>query len=139
MKKILLCLALALTCLRVQAAPPDAGSEKKLLRAAVAVDKDTKPTDTFSSTVPKLWAFWIGDGVKAGDKIRGVWIAEDVGDAAPADTKIDEVSLTATKDKDSGAFSLSKPTKGWPVGEYRVEIYIGDTLAETVKFEIEEE
>jgi len=26
-------------------------------------------------------------------------------------------------------FSPSKPTKGWPVGKYRLEIYVGDDLA----------
>jgi hypothetical protein len=26
---------------------------------------------------------------------------------------------------------------GWPIGEYRVEIYVGDTLAEKLKFTIE--
>jgi hypothetical protein len=33
-------------------------------------------------------------------------------------------------------FPLSKPTKGRPVGNYRLEIYVGDELAKTVKFTI---
>jgi len=33
------------------------------------------------------------------------------------------------RDTDGGVFSLSKPTKGWPVGKYRLEIYVGDDLA----------
>ena len=33
-------------------------------------------------------------------------------------------------------FSLSKPTKGWPVGKYRLEIYVGADLTTTAKFTI---
>jgi hypothetical protein len=65
-----------------------------------------------------------------------VWIAEDIGDAAPENTTIDEATLTADKDNFYGAFSLCKPTKGWPEGKYRVEIYVGDKLATSVNFTI---
>ena len=84
----------------------------------------------------KIYAFWIGDAIEKDDSIRCVWIAEDVGEAAPKETKIDESTLEATKDNDKGAFTLSKPTNGWPVGKYRVEIYVEDELAETLKFTI---
>lgn len=116
--------------------PAGKADAKKVLRAAVAVDKDTKPTDSFSADVPKLYAFYIGEALKAGDKLRGAWIAEDVGAAAPKETKIDEATITAETPKDSGAFSLSKPTAGWPVGKYRVDIYVNEKLAESVKFTI---
>jgi hypothetical protein len=140
MKRTLIFFAATIICATVQAGPfleATNSPDKKLLRAALAVDKDTKPTTTFSADVPQIYAFWIGDGLKSGDKVRGVWIAEDVGDAAPKDTKIDEAILTAETPTDHSAFSLSKPTKGWPVGQYRIEIYVGDKLAETLKFTIE--
>jgi hypothetical protein len=106
------------------------------VEAAIAVDQDTKPTTTFAANVPELYAFFRSTGTHEGDKLRGVWIAVDVGDAAPANTKIDESTLTADQDDFYGAFSLTKPTKGWPVGKYRVDIYNGDELATSVKFTI---
>jgi outer membrane usher protein FimD/PapC len=112
------------------------GDDPKV-EAAIAVDQDTKPTDTFSTTVPKLYAFFRSKGTSKDDKFRGVWIAEDVGDAAPKNTKIDEGTLTADQDNYFGAFSLTKPTNGWPPGKYMVEIYLNDELATTVKFTIE--
>jgi len=111
------------------------GGDAKV-EAAIAVDQDTKPATTFGADVPKLYAFFKTKGTEKGEKLRGVWIAEDVGDAAPANTKIDEATLTADQDDFYGAFSLSKPNKGWPVGKYRVEIYDGDELATTVEFTI---
>jgi hypothetical protein len=106
------------------------------VEAVIAVDKDTRPTTTFAADVPKLYAFFRTKGTESGDKLRGVWIAEDVGEAAPENTKIDEATLTADQEDFYGAFSLTKPTKGWPIGKYRVEIYNGDELATTVKFAI---
>ena len=94
------------------------------------------PTTTFASTTPKLYAIFKTEGAKAGDKIRGVLIAEDVGDVAPANTKVLETILDVEGDTEAGDFSFSKPTNGWPVGKYRVEIYLNDELATTAKFTI---
>jgi hypothetical protein len=140
MKSIFFLATLAASGVASFAGPFSSGpapAEKKLLHAALAKDAETKPTTTFTADVPKIHAFWIGDALKKGDKLRAVWIATDVGDAAPKDTKIDEATMTVAKPDDKGAFSLSRPTKGWPVGEYRVEIYDGDELAETLKFTIQ--
>lgn len=123
-----------LTAVVICASVARAGDAK--VEAAIAVDKDTRPATTFAADVPKLYAFFRTKGIEKGDKLRGVWIAENVGEAAPENTRIDESTLTADQDDFYGAFSLSKPTKGWPVGKYKVEIYAGDELATTVKFTI---
>jgi hypothetical protein len=94
------------------------------------------PTTTFAANTPKLYAMFKTKGAKNGDKIRGVLIAEDVGDVAPANTKILEKMLDLEGDTDDGDFNFTKPTKGWPVGKYRVEIYVNDELATTAKFTI---
>ena len=94
------------------------------------------PSTTFASNTPNLYAIFKTEGAKAGDKIRGVLIAEDVGDVAPANTKVLETILDMEGDTEAGDFSFSKPTNGWPVGKYRVEIYVNDKLATTAKFTI---
>lgn len=92
---------------------------------------------SFAPDTPKLFAMFETKGIKDGDKVRGVLIAEDVGDAAPANTKVLEKTLALDEDTDDGDFNFSKPTKGWPVGKYRVEVYVNDELAATTKFSIE--
>jgi hypothetical protein len=133
MKKFSLLVVLALSSVALQLA---GAADKPSVEVVFAKDQESKPTDTFPADVPKIYAFFRSTGTKSGDKIRGVWIAEDVGTAAPKETKIDESALTADKDNFYGAFSLSKPTAGWPVGKYRVEIYHGDALATTGKFTV---
>jgi hypothetical protein len=106
------------------------------VKAVMTTGPEDEPTTTFAPDTPKLYATFKTKGLQDGDKLRGVWIAEDVGDAAPKGSKIDEKTLDAEGDTDDGVFSLKKPNKGWPVGKYRLEIYVGDELATKVKFTI---
>jgi hypothetical protein len=107
------------------------------IEVTMAKARDGKAMDTFSADVPKIYALFESKGTKKGDQLRGVWIAEDVGDVAPKGSQIDEATVTPEKDDASGTFSLSKPTNGWPPGKYRVEIYDGSKLAVSAKFTIE--
>src|SRR6266513_1197222 len=69
----------------------------------------------FAADNPKLYAMFKAKGTKDGDKIRGVLIAEDVGDTAPANTKVLEKTIDMEGDTEDGDFNFSKPTKDWPV------------------------
>jgi hypothetical protein len=113
-----------------------ADTKDKLLHATLVEELGGELKTSFESDVPKIYALWSGDAIKVGDKVRGVWIADDVGDAAPKNTKIDEATVTAAETNQEGNFSISKPDKGWPAGKYRLELYVGDKLAQTLKFSI---
>jgi hypothetical protein len=91
---------------------------------------------SFTPDTAKLFAIFKTKGIKDGDKVRGVLIAEDVGDVAPPNTKVLEKTLALNEDTADGDFNFSKPTTGWPVGKYRLEIYVNDDLATTAKFTI---
>jgi hypothetical protein len=95
-----------------------------------------KPSTVFHPDSPLIVCVFKVEGAGPGMNARSVWIAEDVGKAAPANFKILEKSM-ALPFLNSGAFSLSKPTKGFPVGTYRLEIYLGGTLAKTLKFSVQ--
>ncbi len=112
-------------------------AETKLLTAALASELAGEPQTLFPPDTPKLYLRWQGETLTPGDKIRCVWIAEDVGDAAPANYQVNEASTKASETRGFGTFTLSRPVKGWPTGQYRAEIYVGDRLAETIKFTIQ--
>jgi hypothetical protein len=90
----------------------------------------------FSTETPKIFARWQGHGLRNQARIRVVWIAEDVGDVAPANYTIDEASAVASIPEARGVFTLSRPDEGWAPGRYRVEFYVDDQLMETVKLKI---
>ena len=85
------------------------------------------PTDTF---------YLIVELANAPDDttVRAVWYAMDVGDVAPANTLIDEATLTSG----SGTltFDLVSDTQ-WPPGTYRVELYLNDELSQTLEFSVQ--
>jgi hypothetical protein len=101
------------------------------------------PTDHFDASVPVVHvSYKTKDIPKNGDVYVIQWIAEDVGSAAPANTVIStlkkEVSDVSPAVKSYVANSrLTKPTAGWPVGKYRVEIKLGDKLVTTARFTIQ--
>jgi len=104
--------------------------------AIVTAGPHGREVTAYTADTQKLYATFKTKGVASGDKIRGVWIADEVGEAAPAGTTIDEKTLPMDGDTEDGEFSLSKPTKGWPLGKYHIEIYVNDHLATKVTFEI---
>jgi hypothetical protein len=108
---------------------------EKLLQATLGEKIGGETKTKFSTDTAKISAFWKGETLKAGDKLRAVWIAE--GQGGLKDATITEGSVIAYKPDDDGIFSLVSPKGGWPVGKYRVEIYVGPKLAETLKFTIE--
>ncbi|HEY3807705.1 MAG TPA: hypothetical protein VGL61_34210 [Kofleriaceae bacterium] len=100
-------------------------------------------TDHFDAAVPVVHVtYTTPDLPKSGDAYAIQWIATDVGSAAPANTVIGTVNKTVA-DVSAAATSytvnssLKKPTNGWPVGKYRVEIKLGDKLVTTAKFAIQ--
>ena len=106
------------------------------VEATMVISPEGRETTTFTADAPKVFASFKTKGAKDGDKIRAVWIADDVGDAAPKGTKIEEKTLKAEGDTEDGMFSLPKPNNGWPVGKYHLEIYVNDELATKVNFTI---
>ena len=107
------------------------------VKAIITTGPGKNAVEFFPPETPKVFATFKTKGAEKGDKIRGVWIADDVGSAAPANTKIDEGSVTLEEDTNNGQFSLSRPNKGWPPGKYRVELYANNELATKVNFMIE--
>jgi hypothetical protein len=100
-------------------------------------------TDHFDATVPVVhMTYRTLDLPKSGDTYVAQWIATDVGQAAPANTVIGTVNNavgevpTATRNYTLNSY-LTKPTNGWPVGKYRVEVKLGDKLVTTAHFAIQ--
>jgi hypothetical protein len=113
---------------------PEAAPKK--LSVSFAKQQFGKPSTTFSSGTPQIYARWQGQRLRRGAKVRAVWIAENIGEDFPPDYKVDEASAVAEIPTARGAFALSRPDDGWAIGDYRAEFYVDDVLVETVKLKI---
>jgi hypothetical protein len=100
------------------------------------------PTDRFEADAPVVHMLYkTTDLPKKGDVYKMQWIAEDVGAAAPKNTVIATLNKEVS-DVVPGTETyvvtcrLTKPTKGWPLGSYRIEVKLGDKLVTTARFTI---
>ncbi|MFY0571394.1 hypothetical protein ACN28E_47230 [Archangium lansingense] len=84
------------------------------------------------ASLPKVIFYFRAPG---GTTLTGSFIAEDVGQSAPKNFVIDSATVTA-QDKMAATFSLGRPTNGWPIGQYRLEIKQGAKLVHTERFMI---
>src|SRR5438552_5233206 len=109
----------------------------KKLSVGLATEPMGKPATTFSSDTAQIYARWQGHDLRGHAKVRAVWIAESVSEVAPPDYKVDEASTIADSPNSFGTFTLSRPDEGWAPGDYRVEFYVDETLAETIKLKID--
>jgi hypothetical protein len=133
----LFCLALVWLPVRASAQQTDAASSgTKSLHAFLAAKKGGKRTTTFSADVPQINVFWKGQGFQAGDTVQVIWIGEEVG-AGSKESEIRRANYKVFKETEEGGFSLVRPAgRTWPLGRYRVELYINGSIAEVVKFTI---
>lgn len=94
------------------------------------------PTSTFKTDQPVINLVVTVANAPSDTKVKTVWTAVDVGEAAPANTQIDEAEVTMD-DSGSAHFTLSVPDSGaWPVGKYKVEIYLNDKLDRTLEYTV---
>src|SRR5262249_25757074 len=105
----------------------------KQLAVSLAKDRFGKPTTTFSSNTPKIYARWQGQRLRQDANVKAVWIAENIGEDFPQDYTVDEASAVAATPTAHGAFTLARPDDGWMPGDYRVEFYVDSVLVDTVK------
>ncbi len=124
----------------VMAVPVGAAETGSITYAALGTDrtadyKIVDRRDVFPRDTPKIVCVWRGKGIKPGTVLKGVWIAEDVGNAAPPNYKLLEKSMTITVENE-GSLNVTKPTNGWPVGKYRIEIYLNNTRVKSLPFTI---
>jgi hypothetical protein len=112
--------------------------------ASATLSKDVKgdqfepvdPTTTFSTDQPVIHLVAKVANTPEGTKVKSVWTAVDVGDVAPANTKIAETEIVLNSDGNAH-FTLSIPDTGvWPVGKYKVEVYLNDKLDRTLEYSV---
>ena len=94
--------------------------------AAVDATTTFQPADTMHSVVT------LGNAPDD-TKLKAVWTAVDAGGGQLKNKKLDEAVVTTGGVAD---FTLSN-TQPWPAGTYQVEVYLNDTLVQTVPFSVQ--
>jgi len=97
--------------------------------------KGGKDKHAFKPATPEIFIHAGVEGVSAGTMLKGDWIAVKT-KVAPPNFKIYSVDLKAFPLMTSVDFHISKPTAGWPEGDYRFDMFIGGKKVNDVKFTV---
>ncbi len=115
------------------AAPP---ASKPAILLEVTGERDGTPQTEFKSDARQIFVRWSGVNLPVGAILRVTWIAEDVGDLAPANFVIDEMETELETAEFGARFTLSRPTDGWAAGKYRVEVSLAEEVLQKLNVTI---
>ena len=97
--------------------------------------KEGAAKKVFGPNTPQVFLAARLADVPAGSKLKSVWIAEKT-QVAPPNYEIDKTELTGGGAINRVTFSLSRPNAGWPAGDYRVDLFVNNKPASTVRFSV---
>lgn len=105
-------------------------------KSCTSVDEDNNPvgiTPTFTPESPEINVWFSWAHTPKDTEAKAVWVYET------GNLTIIERSLVLETINGQGHFSLTRPTTedGWPAGDYRADIYLGDKLAKSVSFKVQ--
>jgi hypothetical protein len=142
MKRILSFVSLAVVIAVVAAGCNFSISTANITQATLAKDvkpdslEPIDPTTAFPVDQPVIHLVVNVANAPSDTKVKAVWTAVDVGDVAPANTQVAEVTVTLDA-SGTAHFTLSVPDTGaWPVGKYKADVYLNDKLDRTLEYTI---
>ena len=93
------------------------------------------PTTTFSPDAPVIYVAFRAGQVQPGSRLKAVWTVVNVGTAAPPNTPLAETAVVLPGAA-PGSFRFSRGTQPWPVGDYKVELYLNDQGVLTMPYKV---
>ena len=97
-------------------------------------EADTQPTNVFSPTDPSFYCFFDLNNAPDDTVVKGTWTLVEA-EGYESNSMIDEVTYTGGDD--SLYFSLAQGATEWPVGKYKIDLYVNDELVQTLEFEVQ--
>lgn len=134
-KKLLPFLLLAVALLLAALACNFSASTANITNAHMATDEsDSQQTTVYAPDTQTFYCFYDLNNAPDDTVVKGTWIlvsAEGYG----SNSEIDSADVTGSDD--SYYFSLDRAAEAWPVGQYKIDLYINGNLVETVEFQVQ--
>lgn len=99
-----------------------------------------RPSGTFSADVPEIFVVFQLHQHDSEFKVYGQWVVEK-GEGVPPNHLLGTDAMLLMTEDESGYISLKRPSSGWPVGDYKVQIFTGTGSSDmdpigTVRFKV---
>ncbi len=97
-------------------------------------ESDTTTVTSYSPSDPGFYCYFDLNNAPDGTVVKGVWTLVSA-DGYEPNSEIDSAEITGGDD--TYYFSLGGSTDLWPVGTYKIDLYIDGSLVETIQFEVQ--
>jgi hypothetical protein len=82
------------------------------------------PSTIFTADVPEIFVVFHTHQHDSEFRVSGRWSVEH-GDEVPANFVLGTDSMILMTEDESGYVSIKRPDKGWPIGQYKVQMFTG--------------
>lgn len=112
-------------------------TELSLTNLRMAFDQDGNNVTTTFSTTDVFYAVADLNNAPQGTQVEAKWTAVNATDTEP-NLEFQTQTLDITEESFTGTiyFQLSND-EGWPTGQYKVDLYLNGTLAQTAEFSVQ--
>ncbi len=97
-------------------------------------ENDTQQVNGYSPTDLGFYCYFDLNNAPGSTVVKGVWTLVSA-EGYESNSEIDSAEITGGDD--TYYFSLGGSTDPWPVGTYRIDLYVDGSLVETIEFEVQ--
>jgi len=109
-------------------------STANIANAHMSVDEnDSNSTTTYSTDANLFYCYFDLKNAPDDTVVKGTWTLVSA-DGYDPNQEIDSAEITGGDN--NYYFTLARSMDAWPVGQYKIDLYLNDTLAQTVTFEV---
>jgi hypothetical protein len=136
-KKLFILLAALALVISTLACAAFSGGEPSLTNPRLSTDSDGVNATTVYSTNDVFYAVADLSDVENGSVIDAKWYLVSAADYEPGEIESSTLTIEDKNAVNYVSFQLSSTDNNWPVGEYKVELYLNGTLAHTMNFSVQ--
>ena len=97
-------------------------------------EKDSIQTTSYSASTKTFYCFFDLKNAPESTVVKGVWTLVSA-EGYSSNSEIDSAEVTGSDG--TYYFSLDRSADSWPVGKYKIDLYIDGKLVQTVNFEVQ--
>lgn len=110
-------------------------STANIANAHMSLDEaDTQQTTSYSTDSPAFYCYFDLKNAPDDTVVKGVWTLVSA-DGYDSNQEIDSAEITGSDE--TYYFSLGGSSDPWPVGQYKIDLYLNDELVQTINFDVQ--
>jgi len=110
-------------------------STANITNAHMSLDEgDTQSVTAYAPDAPAFYCYFDLNNAPDDTVVKGVWTLVSA-DGYDPNLEIDSAEITGSDN--TYYFSLGGSTDPWPLGQYKIDLYLNDELVQTINFEVQ--